>query len=299
MNAVIVDIKKKQAAALDESGRVVRIHNTGYELGQTIELHVVRPVRTTSAFKRIGSGVAAAVLVAMIGAGTAYAMPCGTVTLDGDSSVAYTINCFDYVLDVRGVNEEGEALLADMDASELRHHRIDAAVEATLEHMERPYSMGPTQQGLRISADTGNERHSGRLLRELEPVVEGNRPASSDADPASNAEDTFRGKSQPQPGQEQTPPQEEMPAQEEIPIQSDRLTDGLTPGPETPGGEEERREAQTDTETFLPAQDPDFPAERPAEDGERRAHPGYAGAPDAAGIPGQGMPPEMGPGPVQ
>lgn len=294
MNAVIVDIQKKQAAALDENGCIVRIHNAGYELGQTIELHAVRPIRTAGAFKRIGSGVAAAVLVAMIGAGTAYALPCGTVTLDGDSSVAYTINCFDYVLDVRGVNEEGEALLTDMDTSELRHHRIDAAVAATAEHMDQPYSTDPTGQGLRISADTGNERHSDRLLRELELVVEGNRAAPSDAEPALNAEDAFRGEMQTQPGQKQTPHQEETPTHEETPMQSGRPKDGPAPGPETPSGEEERREVQKDAEAFLPARDPDFPAERPAEDGERPERPA-----DAGGIPEQGMPPEMGPGPGQ
>ena len=100
MNAVIVDVRKKQAAALDGTGRVVRIPNVNYEIGQTIELHV-KPVRAPTMLRRLSTGVAAAVLVAMIGTGTAYAMPYGTVALDGDSSIEYTINCFDYVVAVR------------------------------------------------------------------------------------------------------------------------------------------------------------------------------------------------------
>ena len=160
MNAVIVDIRKKQAAALDETGRVVRIPNTNYEIGQTIELHEVKPVRTPTMLKRLSTGVAAAVLVAMIGTGTAYAMPYGTVTLDGDASLEYTINCFDYVLDVKGTNEEGEALLAEIDARHLRHHRIDSAVAATMERMEYPASANLPEAGPRIVADTGNDhRH--------------------------------------------------------------------------------------------------------------------------------------------
>ena len=66
MNAVIVDIRKKQAAALDETGRVVRIPNANYEIGQTIELHEVKPVRTSTMLKRLSTGAAAAVLAALI-----------------------------------------------------------------------------------------------------------------------------------------------------------------------------------------------------------------------------------------
>ena len=176
MKAVIVDIRKKQAAALDESGRVVRIHSAGYELGQTIELHEVKPVRAPQMLKRLSFGVAAAVLAVMIGTGTAYATPYGTVTLDGDSAIEYTINCFDYVIDVKATNEEGEALLSEIDTSQLRHHRIDAAVATTVEHMEQP------KTELHISAETRADRHSDRLLENLEPLIERETPAPQEGD---------------------------------------------------------------------------------------------------------------------
>lgn len=182
MNAVIVDIRKKQAAALDENGRIVRIHNADYEIGQQIELHEVKPVRTPTMLKRFSSGVAAAVLVAMIGTGTAYAVPYGTVTLDGDSSVEYTINCFDYVIDVKATNEEGEALLSEMDTRQLRHHRIDAAVATTVEHMDQHAPSEPPEEELRIRADTENDRHTDRLREELEPLLERDRPVPPDGD---------------------------------------------------------------------------------------------------------------------
>lgn len=189
MNAVIVELRKKQAAALDETGRVVRIPNANYEIGQTIELHEVKPVRTPTMLKRLSTGVAAAVLVAVVGTGTAYAMPYGTVTLDGDTSIEYTINCFDYVLDVKGTNEEGEALLAEMDARQLRHHRIDTAVGTTVNHMEKRDDFNREEVEIRIEADTRNDEHSDRLRQELRPVVEldlhreesvSNDPGSSD-----------------------------------------------------------------------------------------------------------------------
>ena len=190
MNAVIVDIRKKQAAALDESGRIVRIHNAGYEIGQQIELHEVKPVRTAPVLKRLSTGVAAAVLVAMIGTGTAYAVPYGTVTLDGDSSVEYTINCFDYVIDVKATNEEGEALLAEIDMRQLRHQRIDAAVATTVEHMDQHASAESPEEELRIHTDTGSDRHSERLQQELEPLLERDRPNLPDGDHAPETQPT-------------------------------------------------------------------------------------------------------------
>lgn len=215
MNAVIVELRKKQAAALDESGRVVRIPNANYEIGQTIELHEVRPVRTPTMFKRLSTGVAAAVLVAMIGAGTAYAMPYGTVTLDGDTSIEYTINCFDYVLDVKGTNEEGEALLAEMDTRKLRHHRIDTAVGTTVEHMEQRGDFEREEVEIHIEADTRNDEHSDRLRQELRPVVELDlhREESAPNDPG-NSDRPEPPEMQPQQAETQPPQHEDAPNQD-------------------------------------------------------------------------------------
>ena len=117
MNAVIVDIQGRYAAALREDGSVVRIRNHNYEIGQQLDLHDIKPSGLPRVWKRAISGAAAALLIVVAGAGTAYAMPYGTVTLDTDtdSSLVYTINCFDYVLDVQGGNESGKTLLLEMD----------------------------------------------------------------------------------------------------------------------------------------------------------------------------------------
>lgn len=254
MNAVIVDIQKKHAAALDESGRVVRIHNAGYEIGQTIELHEVKPVRTPTMFKRLSTGVAAAVLVAMIGTGTAYAMPYGTVTLDGDSSVEYTINCFDYVLNVKGTNEKGEALLAEIDTRQLRHHRIDAAVATTVEHMEQPSSMDPPEAEIRIVADTGNDHHTERLQQELEPLIEREPTIPAGEAPATQMDELMNPEDRPAPDREQPPEQSDH-----EPAPPDAAE---APLPEAGDG----REVHAETDGRQPEEAEDFMCERPAQD---------------------------------
>ena len=177
MQAVIVDIRGKEAAALDENGAVVRIRNANYELGQTIELHEGKLVRTRPVLKRFTAGAAAAVLVAVLGTGTAYAMPYGTVSLEGEPSIEYTINCFDYVLRVRAVNDAGETVLGAMDLKTVRHHRVEDAVTTTMEQIEQGGYLEDPAFELRVSAETRSERHADRLRQELGEMVSRTVPA--------------------------------------------------------------------------------------------------------------------------
>ncbi len=172
MNAVILDIKKKHAAAMDENGRIVCVRNAGYEIGQQIRLYEEGLLSPTKMIKRIGSTAAAAALILTIGTGTAYAMPYGTITLEGEPSVSYSINCFDRVLSVQALNEEGEALLAELDLRQIQHRKIEQAISATMEQAEQEGYFDTIVASIRIFADTRNESHTGRLQRELDSVAE-------------------------------------------------------------------------------------------------------------------------------
>ncbi len=183
MKAVIVDLKGKYAAALDETGSVIRIPNAAYTPGQVIQLQEVRHGRTLS-LKRIGAVAAAAALILSIGTGSAYAMPYGTVSVDGDSELEYTINCFDYVLGVKALNEEGEALLSEIDEKTQRHCRIEKAVAAAVEQMEQDKQTEQAEQEeepVRVTASTKGESHSERLQTRLEQTVRehGARPGAA------------------------------------------------------------------------------------------------------------------------
>lgn len=193
MNAVIVDIRGRYAAALREDGSVIRIRNHGYEIGQQLDLHEPRSAGMPRVWKRAVSGTVAAALVIMAGAGTAYAMPYGTVTLDTDedSSLVYTINCFDYVLDVKGGNESGETLLLEMDKRELRHHPVDRAVSATVEKLGKDQNDGQPNDNFRITADAGNRRHREKLQEKLDGFSrQEGRPDGSGAPKGHHRSDT-------------------------------------------------------------------------------------------------------------
>ena len=177
MKAVIVDIRGKEAAALDETGSVVRIPNANYTVGQTIELHEVKRVRTRVG-RRVGTVAASAALILAIGTGTAYAVPYGTVSLDATPSIEYTLNCFNYVLDVRAENEEAETVLAEVGPKNLRHRPIDKAIETTVEQIRQDGYLEEDSASLRIRAEGRPQQHADRLQSRLEADVRENFPVS-------------------------------------------------------------------------------------------------------------------------
>ena len=172
MKAVIVDFRDGHAAALRDDGCVVKIRDAGYELGQVIELHE----RAQPRWRRtVFSLAAAAALLLSIG-GAAYATPYGTVTLDADSSIQYTINMFDYVLDVHAENEEGEALLAELDIRHIRHRPVNSAITSAMQQLEQRRAPEDAALSISVSANTRNEKHTERLCRELERTVNEHMP---------------------------------------------------------------------------------------------------------------------------
>ena len=270
MQAVIVDIRGREAAALDENGAVVRIRNENYEIGQTVELHEVKLVRTRPVLRRFTAGVAAAVLVAVIGTGTAYAMPYGTVSLEGNPSIEYTINCFDYVLNVRAVNDVGETVLGAMDLKTVRHHRVDDAITTTMEQIEQGGYLEDPASELRVSAETRSERHADRLRQELGEMVSRSVPAPENN--GSAREPLEAGKA---PTDLPAPPENEMP-QEPRPDEAERYEGPITIEGRPAGPEGEQR-----------------PETRPAEQ-ERHENPLEPDG-NGPGLPEQNEPPQNAP----
>ena len=172
MKAVIVDLLGGYAAALRDDGRVVKLPDAGYTLGQVIEVHE----RARSHWRRGFLSLAAAAALLLSIGGAAYAVPYGVVTLDADSSIRYTINLFDYVLDVQAADEEGEALLAELDIRDVRHHRVDSAISSTMEQLERRGFFDDPDAAVLVSANTRSDRHTDRLHQELENVVNREAP---------------------------------------------------------------------------------------------------------------------------
>ena len=167
MKAVIVDLRDGQAAALCDDGRVIKLAATGYSLGQIVEVHE-RKHHTPRWVRWASTAAAAALLLAGAGGGAAWAMPYGVVSLDVNPSLEYTINRFDYVLKVEGVNEDGQEMLSRMDTSQLLHRPIGKALEASVQQLEDGEWLGGESNEILISAGTKQPSHAEKLVQALE-----------------------------------------------------------------------------------------------------------------------------------
>ncbi|MBQ3372058.1 MAG: anti-sigma factor domain-containing protein [Oscillospiraceae bacterium] len=171
MKAVIVEIRGNRAAALLENGRFVSIPDSSYSVGQEITLLQRESGRKQrSSFRqRVAAIAASAVLILGAGGGgLAYAMPYGTVSMDVNPSIEYTINRFDRVLQVSGVNEDGQAVIEAIGKSRLLNKKIDDAVTATIFQLEEDGYLTGDEDAIVFSSGTGSEAHSVSLAASLE-----------------------------------------------------------------------------------------------------------------------------------
>ena len=217
MKVVIVDLKGKYAAALTEEGEVRKIVNNRYEIGQEIELYDIKEIRQTRSIPRVvrrAAAVAAAIVILMIGTvGTAYAIPYGTVSLESDPSIEYTINCFDYVIGVKALNEDGETVLSEIGDGRLKHHKVDDAVKTTVEQIKKDGYLDEEEKGISIHASTGSDQHSEHLQQDLEDRVFNDMGIPEQSPNQSDEKNDQENHSTPADDQQQKQDQEQVPNQ--------------------------------------------------------------------------------------
>lgn len=172
MKAVILDTDKNEATVMTEGGDIIGIKNNGYEIGQEI---ILRRRKKRASINRITGIVAAAAAALVITGGIGgytYYTPYGTVSLDVNPSIEYTINRFDRVLEVNGINDDGEDILSGLDTKKLINTNIEAAIEDTIEQIDAEgYFSDEDGNYVVLAASTKEEAHTDTLLTSLEGNV--------------------------------------------------------------------------------------------------------------------------------
>lgn len=132
MKAVIVDLNGNDAVALRDDGQFIKLKNSNYRIGQEIPMQA-----QTVRFPKQVAIAASAALVVFAGGGMGtytWSNPISYVSLDINPSIAYSLNEFNRVIAVNGMNDEGVAVV-DAIGGSLKNVDITTALTITVEQL--------------------------------------------------------------------------------------------------------------------------------------------------------------------
>ncbi len=195
MKAVIVEIKDNVAAVLSEDGRISKIRNKKYSVGQEIVL------KKTNTYIKIAVSSAAAMMLFTTTA-WAYFTPYSYVSIDINPSFEFSINRFDRVLNVKALNYDGEKVTDEIGVAGLKNKEIKEAVKTVIVELKsQGYIDDENRVGIVVAASSKSQEKTDILAEKLKTAVEkeitntvGNKglplPASDDDNKnVSNAEE--------------------------------------------------------------------------------------------------------------
>ena len=169
MKAVIVEIRGNYVAALSDNGRVYRIKNDNYAIGQ--EINMKKQIFKNGIVKCFASCAAVAVLFAV--PAWAYYTPYSYVSLDINPSIEYSINRFDRVLDVKAVNDDGGEILKQINLNGLKNKNIEEAVKEVLDEIIKDGFLTEVEEGgVVVAASSKGKEKSEELSARLKVTVE-------------------------------------------------------------------------------------------------------------------------------
>ena len=170
MKAVVLDISDGEATVMTKSGDIIGVRDESYDIGQEI---TVKGSLGSNIVRFIPAIAAAAVLLIVAGTGSyAYLSPYGTVSLDVNPSIEYSINRFDKVLSVSGVNDDGSNIVSSLDVSKLKYKDIETAIDNTIDQIDAEgYFTEDSENYVVVTANTGADAHTDKLVERLDKTV--------------------------------------------------------------------------------------------------------------------------------
>lgn len=161
MKGIVVEIENKRAAILGDDGRITKIRNRNYEVGESIHFQAKR-----SSNRKLGTLAACFVAVLMVGGMStwAYATPYSSVSLDANPSIVLDVNRFDKVISYQVDGDDEVFLLAD-----LKNMNIHDAVAAVIKEFEDNNAMDEYNiEDMVITVSSKNTEKTQKLMASLE-----------------------------------------------------------------------------------------------------------------------------------
>lgn len=202
MEYLVMECSMSYAVVLDSEGRFLKVPNLGYEVGQTLNRVVLQdaPSQRRPLRKHLArwAAMAACLCIMVIGSWSFWQSPVGTVRMQINPDVQMSVNRFDRVVGLEGLNEDGEDLIEGY-----RAYGKEMQIVSD-ELADRAVDLGYLGDGGQITLTVESDRESWKtateelLLLELDVhfehrilVVTGSENESEVFDEPSKAEDTI------------------------------------------------------------------------------------------------------------
>ena len=160
MKGIVVEIENNRAAVLGDDGRVSKVRNRNYQIGESIHMET----RRTSG-RKFGTMAACLVALLMVGGMStwAYATPYSSVSLDANPSIVLDVNRFDKVISYQVDGDDEQFPLED-----LKNMNIHDAVAAVIKELEEN---NPTDEysieDIVITVSSKNNEKTHKLMASL------------------------------------------------------------------------------------------------------------------------------------
>ena len=164
MKAIVIKINNKDATLLQDNGQFIMTRNRDFNIGDIITMN-----RKSFQRRILALAATAAMLVLILAAGVlAYATPVYFVSLDVNPSFVMEVNLFERLISMKAMNEDAEAILADL---EWKNKDVNEVLAITVQMIEQEGYFGDGGGILIAAAGKGNARTS-ELLTGLKARIE-------------------------------------------------------------------------------------------------------------------------------
>ncbi len=180
MKAVVLEIRKNEAAVLCEDGQIVKVRKKGQTVGETVEISAgeICPDKRTVFYKKLRQGgtvAAAAAILLGFGGNHVYntALACSYVSLDINPSIEYTLNRQNCVLDVTAVNEDAEEIVTQLKENGVKKESLSEAISMTADLLqEKGYITDGDTDYILINVASDDDKKSEALKKEAQSVFD-------------------------------------------------------------------------------------------------------------------------------
>lgn len=169
MKGIVVEIHNHTVAVLSDEGCVVKAPNNNYQIGQEVKINMKKQIKFKKTF---AFASAAACLLVIFGiSGYTYYTPYTYVSLDVNPSLEYSVNRFDRVLSVKGVNDDGKEILSKKELNDLKNKSIEDAISLTIDQVSDAGYLDSNDSGIVITTSSNDRTKASELVQTLEKVA--------------------------------------------------------------------------------------------------------------------------------